>query len=83
MEAMTAKPFSADPHHPLVWHRKNQLLSQRDLNQKANTSMVALIEKGRHTPMLMTMQRICQALDVDWRSVTEFREAMAQNGVEV
>ena len=72
-------------HHPLAWHRKSRLLSQRDLERMLGThhsTTIFTIESGKNVPRLKTMRRICEALSVDWRQVDEFRDAMAAQGVQ-
>jgi DNA-binding XRE family transcriptional regulator len=69
--------------HPLSYHRKWALMSQRDLARVAGctASTVYLIEAGRTMPQLQMMRKICDALGLDWQDVTEFRVAMHQHGL--
>lgn len=55
--------------------RRQQLLSQRDLAQKANVtpSTIYLIEAGRTRPRLKVMRQICAALGVSPQEIDEFR----------
>lgn len=78
---------TASTHHPLAWHRKSQLMSQRELQRQLtgesdHCGTIFLIENGKTMPTLRTMRRICEILHVDWRDVDEFRASMAQKGVE-
>jgi transcriptional regulator with XRE-family HTH domain len=74
---------STDTHHPLAWHRKSKLLSQRDMARKTriSASTIYLLEHGLTEPTLLTMRHCCEVLGVDWRDVTEFRASMAAKGV--
>jgi DNA-binding XRE family transcriptional regulator len=60
--------------------RRNQLLSQRDLAQKAGVtaSTIYLIETGRTEPRLKIMRQICEALGVKPLDVDEFRRALGE-----
>jgi DNA-binding XRE family transcriptional regulator len=78
---------SIDTHHPLRWHRTAKLLSQRDLelaigNKHGGGGTIHLIETGKSVPAMHVMRRICAALDLDWRDVTEFRASMATKGIQ-
>lgn len=55
--------------------RRHQLLSQRDLAQKARVTIrtVHLIETGRTRPRLKVMRKLCEALGVRPTEVDEFR----------
>jgi DNA-binding XRE family transcriptional regulator len=66
---------------PLEVLRRQRLLSQRDLAQRAGIaqSTVYLIENGRTRPRLKVMRAICQALGVQPTDVDEFRAVI---GVE-
>jgi len=59
----------------LRYLRRNQLLSQRDLADKAgvNASTIYLIENGKTEPRLIIMRKICDALGVRPVDVDEFR----------
>jgi DNA-binding XRE family transcriptional regulator len=58
--------------------RRRQLLSQRDLAQKAGVtaSTVYLIETGRTEPRLKIMRQLCEALNVHPMEVDEFRSVL-------
>jgi DNA-binding XRE family transcriptional regulator len=58
--------------------RRGQLMSQRDLAQKAGVtaSTIYLIENGRTEPRLKVMRQICEALGVGAFDVDEFRAAL-------
>ena len=58
--------------------RRQRLLSQRDLAEKAKVahSTVYLIEAGKTRPRLKVMRAICEALGVGPQDVDEFRAAV-------
>jgi DNA-binding XRE family transcriptional regulator len=58
--------------------RRRQLLSQRDLAQRAGVtaSTVYLIETGRTEPRLSVMRRLCVTLGVQPMEVDEFRQVL-------
>lgn len=60
--------------------RRRQLMSQRDLAQKAGVtaSTIYLIEVGRTEPRLKVMRQICEALNVKPQDVDEFRRALEE-----
>lgn len=67
--------------HSLAYWRRNALLSQRTLAERANVNVgtIFLIETGRSpSPRLDTIRKLCAVLGVDWRSVSEFVAAMEQ-----
>jgi len=59
-------------------HRIRRLWSQRELARRANVAerTVINIETGQRVPRLLTMRRIADALEVDWKEVDEFRQAV-------
>ncbi len=59
--------------------RVSKLLSQRALAVEAGVSPQTIFqtEVGRVSPSLIIMRRICTALDVEPKDVTEFVAAMA------
>jgi DNA-binding XRE family transcriptional regulator len=65
---------------PLRTIRRRQLMSQRDLAQKAGVtaSTIYLIEVGRTEPRLKVMRQICEALGVKPQDVDEFRRALEE-----
>ena len=62
--------------------RRQKLLSQRDLAEKAGIakSTVFLIEAGRTKPRLSVMRRICEALGVAPDEIDEFKQAIEGTG---
>ena len=60
--------------------RRRQLMSQRDLAQKAGVtaSTIYLIEAGRTEPRLKVMRQICEALGVGPMDVDEFRATLGE-----
>jgi transcriptional regulator with XRE-family HTH domain len=67
----------------LSYVRRQKLLSQRDLAQRARItpSTIYLIESGRTRPQLRVMRRICDVLGVSPWDVDEFAESLNQQGV--
>jgi transcriptional regulator with XRE-family HTH domain len=67
----------------LSYVRRQKLLSQRDLAQRARItpSTIYLIESGRTRPQLRVMRRICDVLGVSPWEVDEFAESLNQQGV--
>jgi DNA-binding XRE family transcriptional regulator len=63
--------------------RRRQLLSQRDLAQKAGVtaSTVYLIETGQTEPRLKVMRQLCEALNVHPMEVDEFRNVLEVESV--
>ena len=63
---------------PLYTHRRNRLLSQRDLAERAgiNALTIGLVERGESTPRLKTIRKLCEALGVGPLDVREFRAVL-------
>ncbi len=59
-------------------HRIRRLWSQRELARRANVAerTVINIETGQRVPRLLTMRRIADALEVGWKEIDEFRQAV-------
>ena len=59
--------------------RLQRLLSIRALAKKAGVvpNTVHLVETGQRAPQLLTVYRLCRALDVEPDDVTEIRDALA------
>lgn len=66
--------------HPLSYHRRLRLLSQRDLSRITgiNAATIYIIENSKSTPRLVTIRKICDALDIEWQQVSEFVAAVEQ-----
>ncbi len=62
--------------------RSQRLMSQLDLATATGLASKTIIrlEKNRNTPNFLSMRRICNALGVEPKDVTEFAEAMARRG---
>jgi transcriptional regulator with XRE-family HTH domain len=60
--------------------RLEQLLSIRDLADRSGVAAKTIldVELGRRHPRLVTMKRLCDALQVGPREVTEFRAVLEQ-----
>ena len=58
--------------------RIRKLMSQRALASRAGVAPRTILqaELGRQTPRLLSMRRICNALDVEPEDVTEFAGAL-------
>jgi len=59
-------------------HRIRRLWSQRELARRAEVAerTIANAERGERQPRLLTMRRIADALEVDWKEIDEFRLAV-------
>ncbi len=66
--------------HSLRYHRRWQLISQRDLALKSgvSASTVHLIESGQTMPTIGTIRQLCKTLNVPAQSVEEFRVSLAR-----
>ena len=62
----------------LYAHRRNRLLSQRELAERAeiNVFTIGLIEQGKSTPHFGTIRKLCEALGVGPMEVREFRAVL-------
>ncbi len=60
-------------------HRIRRLWSQRELARRADVAERTIInaERGHRQPRLLTMRRIADALEIDWKEIDEFRLAVA------
>ncbi len=60
--------------------RLRRLWSQRELARRSTVAegTIVSIETGQRVPRLLTMRRIADALEVDWREIDEFRGAVAE-----
>ena len=60
--------------------RLSQVLSQRDLAQKAGVAPKTIVdlELGRQEPRLRTMRRLAEALGINVIDVDEFRQAIEE-----
>jgi putative transcriptional regulator len=58
--------------------RRSRLLSLRELSAKAGLNIMTVnnIERGRTTPSLSTIRKLCEVLDVEPMEVDEFRDAI-------
>ena len=56
-------------------HRLRRLWSQRELARRGNVAERTIVnaERGHRQPRLLTMRRIAEALEVDWKDIDEFR----------
>ncbi len=59
-------------------HRIRRLWSQRELAQRANVAERTIVnaERGHGQPRLLTMRRVADALEVNWKDIDEFRVAV-------
>ncbi|MFN8678795.1 MAG: helix-turn-helix transcriptional regulator [Thermomicrobiales bacterium] len=59
--------------------RIRKLWSQAELAQRSGVAVrtIVSIEAGAKMPRLLTMRRLAEALEVDWREIDEFRVAVA------
>lgn len=71
--------------HSLKYHRRWELLSQRDLARLAGitASTIYLIETGKTNASMPVMRKLCKVLGVSWEEVAEFKQALARDGIEV
>ena len=56
-----------------------KLWSQAELAERSGVAVrtIVSIEAGERVPRLLTMRRLANALEVDWREIDEFRGAVA------
>jgi DNA-binding XRE family transcriptional regulator len=61
-------------------HRIRRLWSQRELARRANVAerTIINIETGQRVPRLLTMRRIADALELDWKEIDEFQASVAE-----
>jgi transcriptional regulator with XRE-family HTH domain len=59
--------------------RIRKLWSQAELARRSGVAVrtIVSIEAGAKMPRLLTMRRLADALEVDWREIDEFRVAVA------
>jgi len=60
--------------------RIRRLWSQGELARRSDVALRTIIniETGQRVPRLLTMRRLADALEVDWKEIDEFRAAVAE-----